>query len=346
MDFNRWEWLLVAAMVLLSLVVFIFIASLTPLFALIFTLVIISAAMAGWWVISQKFLKVPWWERSEIVEGDQKYLRFIILALCEIRDIPPNFAWVVRRTRGADEKSLTGFYAKRSGWRIIWFPRLLFETVKLFDCRPININLLQRQVNTRSNPVVVDSQVTVWPTENPVVAAITIKEDVRGIVEQFMSALLNYMTAGFEDTELVDLPTAKLLAMARAATDLVNGTHFFKDFGLKVEVRIENIYPLKEVLAAMASVKAAEFGARAAVHQARAIKEIRAVTGLPDKHWANIAFPIMKALEGVIGSGHSGLAFPEMTLKFGGFTGGGEKPAKEKPEAEESKPERPAKASK
>ncbi len=274
----------------------------------------------------------------------------VILGLVEIRNIPENFVWVIRnafRANSNDSDNATGYLALYDGWKIIWLPKFRWVNVRMVDLRPINIDIGKKEVNTKTNPVKIDAQLTIR-VKRPIPYAINIKEKLATIVDQIISGVLNYATAGKNDTDLVDLEPSQLDDLAAQVTQRLNegraGSKIpdLKIYGLETEVRIQNIYPLQGVLDAMAKKTEARLGFEAATDRANALEKLRKGAGMPDESQWNILLPLADAVSNLMVGGKAGVKFPSFTANLGEITNsGGGSGKEEKTEKEGGEKEKP-----
>lgn len=283
---------------------------------------------------------IPWfiWTQEEVgkdlgsgEEGKPIMMtRIVIFGLLEIRNVPPQFRWVLRDAFEANEETLVGFTEFANGWHCVLWPELLMMTVGMVDLRPLNLDIKKKEVNTTTNPVKIDVQFTFWVI-NATLFSIKVRERVVGIIEQIISGVLNEVTSGKSDLGLVDMRTDELAALSAEVTGLLNKGHLggfegLAEYGIKAEVRAQNIYPLEGVLDAQAGIVEAELDLKAAIYRAGALEKLRKGAGMPDESQWNIFLPIMDGFRGAFASGRSGVNFPKFTMDLGGVDSSSKKP--------------------
>jgi hypothetical protein len=316
-------------------------------------LLILGSGIWGWLVkkaIGKKDAKLFSWVSEEIGKDGEGHgdvmTTIFVFGLVEIRFVPTKYVWVTRHMTRSKEDDFSGFKARESGWSLIWLPNLINATVKMVCLRPYNIDLKSFEVNTTTTQVDVDTQVSVF-VEEPLRFAITLREKLEEIVKQLLHPAINVCAAGYSSEQLTESEKKQRMAeIASNVTKMLNGvdpvtgkkykdrTKSLRLYGIRIEVRIQEMLQLRELIAAKASVEAskhrvevAKNTASAAKEQTTVIQEFRKVTGIPDGHWANLAFPLLAAA-GLMGGGSKPMSLPKVSVDFGGM-GGEEKEKKE-----------------
>jgi len=254
-------WIMVAIAAVLAV-------ALGCVFSVKWTLIVVSglpflsfAAVLGFWFPVAKRSKIPWNDSNEEevpkAENEQKAQRYTRINIWwfEFRRVPQNAAWVVQRGFWIDEaakknpmlpgSSARGFREKRSGWRFIFLPGLLWTTLEMVDLRDQQFNIEEMRTNTPSELgrillslqegvddsasevtipgfVLVDTQVTV-EVMDPVWVAVRLDRGIRQVTDQLLSPALNLVTGDKTDLELVSMNRADLQGFMDVATAVVNG---------------------------------------------------------------------------------------------------------------------------
>lgn len=289
---------------------------------------LLLVVLTGWWLFCRLVTDVPWWFLDNQVQfplgrGEPVTGRHIILfGIIELWRVPENFVWVVRRSRSdPTPPDYRGYSARGDGWHWVWFPELLRITVSFINLRPQQLDFRVMRVNTTTNPVFVDSQVTVkvW---HPILAAITLQESLVEVVGGLLSTALNYVAQGHSDMELMQLGQDKIRRLANHATVLINreepdfpAIKVLEGYGLYAVVRFQSITLLQEVQDALAGLTAAELDQRAAKHQAGSVLELRRASGIPDGNPWGVAAMLAQMFLGRFGPERQ-ITGPSADVKF------------------------------
>ncbi len=279
------------------------------------------------------FFNVPWilWqtavEKSDFDNEKSKfsYPKIFLFSVFEIRQVPANFEWVVRSGFKSDIYSNppAGYYIKKEGWRCIFLPELLRITVKMVDLRAKNIDFPRMVVNTKANPVLINTQAT-YKTSDSLRYSVILSENPKDVIKEMLSAVLNMVTAEYDDQQLVELNKRDLKNIEKEANVLINipeniiykkAPKTLHCFGIDAVIRIQNIIPVQRVLNAMVARTVAKIGKQAAESRKDTIAALRQGAGLPDGHIGNIAIPLMEAFFGNLDKRREGVKFPKFTIK-------------------------------
>lgn len=319
-----------------------------PVFTGVVAIPIVCIALIGWY-IGCGYQGVPWFRWAHVPlprpQGGS-YIHIILLGLMEIRWVPQNYVWVVSFGH-SDPTQRRGYKVFHEGWWLVWLPKFLSFSLGFVSLRPFNLDLKRVKVNTNTTPVEVDSQVTIKVSDAHLFA-VSLQEPIEEVVTEILSAVLNYVTAGYDAIKVIELDSTSLQEMAGRATRLLNGDegapdgkaiNSLKAYGAEAVVRIQNIIGVPEVMSNLAAreatilradagIEAAVRDAKAAEHLGDSIAAIREKADLPPGSAYNLAPLLLAGLVSRTNAGNLGLELPKGQV---GFDMGGVRLGKDDP---------------
>jgi len=272
-------------------------------------LMIVALIGLGVWIIKKtaKSQKEKLWSWEEVkldksAKDDDKsslMTRITVWGILEIRNIPTKWVWVVRHgvanQAGEDENLVVG---KTSGWRMIFLPSIKWFTMKMVNTNPVNLDLDKIEVNTKSLPVKVDTQIT-YQVSDAERFAVNCKQNIAELIEEFVGSALNLECSDKTDVELQNLSKNDKDQLSKSITDQINKEDASTSptglsiYGIKaIKLRLQSIELQQGMTDAKGREEEAASDSEAMKKLAIGIQTMKNAAGMPDESPFNALLPL------------------------------------------------------